>query len=266
MPPKPAKPTKAEAAKLEEKKKKEYEKERRERKEREAADRTFGMKNKNKSKVVQEQIKQMTGGVINNAGLQRKKAKEEKAKKDAEAAAAAELEALFAAVPKSKRVHEAPKVVEGEKPPRDPKEELYELLYGNDPEILKLPVEERIEKAKTLIKPTTRLTTEVFMRWREEKKRQRAEKLEEQAQKRRAGNLHNGREIFSLNLGSLEDDASASAERIKAPEDAPESYNDPGSSLTAEDELLLLDEDDDDDELAAMLAAECAVEGDAGVN
>ena len=255
-------PTKADAKKAEEKKKKEYDKERAERKAREASDRTFGLENKNKSKVVQEQIKHMTGGVLAaEKALNNKKEKEARAKKEAEEQAARELEALFNAVPKSsskKLQQDAKKQTQQQQEELDPKQQLYELFYGNDPEVMKLPVEERIEKAKKLIKPTTKLTTEVFQKWREDKKRQGVEQQEDSKAKRFASNSQNGREIFTFKLGNLDDDKAASAEKVVAPEDAPAYYDAP---LTEEEELMLLEEEDDDiDEIEAMLEAEEAKE------
>ena len=160
--------------------KKASQKERAKKREQNLKDMTFGLKNKGKSKVVQNKINQLQASVNSNPNSTKSVAaqKARKAQKAAEEAAAREMELMFKSVKKKEnpnqqnqqqKVEEVKKVVKVK-----PEVRIKQLLEGTLPEMLERTLEDRIEEARTLVEKKTKMTEDVFKTWLDKKNKRQS--------------------------------------------------------------------------------------------
>lgn len=214
-------------------------------------DKTFGLKNKKKSKKVQQYVetvkkqasqkvdgpkKRIAGGASSAASS---------ARMAQMAARLAELELMNQPVKeKSKKLTEE----ELERKRREEEEEAERIRIAN------LPVEDQIEEERVKLKIRTPVTQELFLKWKEEKDKERAKILAAQnaaalknlsKSERVRGQGLTGRELFQANVEIFVDDENADGTALKATSDyrgsddenndAEESY---GQDITVADASL----------------------------
>jgi hypothetical protein len=170
-------------------------------------DSTFGIKNKNKSKTVQKEIKGME---INMKGItkEQKKEQEEKEKRKLEKLAEKqrekELQALFRKVDDGKDEEKKPETVE----------ELDDQIEEELKDEAEMTLEELVEKARAKIIEGTKVTYESFLQWKSFKKEQK-EKEEERKRKllevnyKKTGQGLSGKALFEHNANLFIDDEDA---------------------------------------------------------
>uniref|UniRef100_A0A7S1TF65 ZC3H15/TMA46 family C-terminal domain-containing protein n=1 Tax=Compsopogon caeruleus TaxID=31354 RepID=A0A7S1TF65_9RHOD len=190
-------------------------------------DKTFGLKNKNKSKKVQQyvaqvqkQAKQQVGGNKPRRVTDAEEAEKKTSKKAMLAARMAELDMVLKPVKEKDKSEEA-RLAEEER--RRQEEEEAERLR-----ILSLPVEEQIEAERERLKVRTPVTLELFMQWKEEKRRKREEEEKRRREaalkglskvERARGTGLSGRELFAVNKQVFVDDEAADDTKYEVPID-----------------------------------------------
>mmetsp|Transcript_22082 Transcript_22082/g.71081 ORF Transcript_22082/g.71081 Transcript_22082/m.71081 type:complete len:255 (-) Transcript_22082:960-1724(-) len=158
-------------------------------------DRTFGLKNKGKSKKVQQYVTQVEKSLL-GAGPERSKKAEKKAKREEELAMAA----LF---------KEAKKKNAGQQQQRREEDEVQEVKEED------LPLEERIERQRARLPPGgTKVTEEVFIAWLKRRARRRKRERDRlrkdgKAPESDAKSSMTGKELFTKNSDLFVDDADA---------------------------------------------------------
>lgn len=208
-------------------------------------DKTFGLKNKNKSKKVQQFVQRVEKQATDQANTKRsaggggaaaESAGGKLTKKQMLAARMEEL-SLFAQpiVEKSKKVDE-----EAEARKRAAEEAELERLR-----ILALPVEDQIETERAKLKTKTPVTLEKFLAWREGKRAERAargkaaaaERLKglSKSERSRGGGL-TGRELFTSHQELFEDDEEADQEVYVPRETVSDSDSEGGEEGEGEEE------------------------------
>mmetsp|Transcript_13888 Transcript_13888/g.50580 ORF Transcript_13888/g.50580 Transcript_13888/m.50580 type:complete len:264 (-) Transcript_13888:110-901(-) len=232
-------------------------------------DKTFGLKNKNKSKQVQKYVQNMKQNVAqsgpNKSAGPQLTAAEKRKKKEKEEREQAEFDALFKEVSKKKRApteEELRKLKEREEEERRKREE---------EELNNLPVEEWIEvKRKRLTGPLTPLTLEAFLDWKKRKAAEKAAKEEAAKKDRKKADRLSGRDVFEGAKAEdfKDDDAAQDAyivneaeqDAVNAAENGPLTM---GSSVAVEEqkgeEELDIDVDDLDEDLLDELDEELTV-------
>mmetsp|Transcript_13312 Transcript_13312/g.37362 ORF Transcript_13312/g.37362 Transcript_13312/m.37362 type:complete len:187 (+) Transcript_13312:60-620(+) len=152
-------------------------------------DATFGLKNKNKSKVVQNKINQLKNS-MNDPGSQRaaQENKARKAQKAAEEEARREMELMFKSVKKKDNDNQKHLQVEQKEEKKvvkvDAKTRIRQLLEGTLPEFADRTLEDRIEEARTLVEKKTKMNEEVFKKWLDKKnKRQMEQEKKDKAER-----------------------------------------------------------------------------------
>lgn len=217
-------------------------------------DRTFGLKNKNKSKKVQRQV-QALKNQIKDAGLSKQDRmilqERERRKQERQAAKEREkeLQALFGKVEKPKPTETPTNETEEKKDSnREPTEQelldALESLAVVEQELVDeadMTLEEYIEKERAKILTGTPVTEETFAKWKKFKQelveRERKAREDEQLESfKKSGTGLTGRALFQLKQDMFVDDEAASDEKMVKREDV------------EMDEDLFLDDDDDDDE------------------
>lgn len=166
-------------------------------------DKTFGMKNKKKSKVVQKKIK----GMINTMdGGRRKKEMEErelrKLEKLAEKEREKELQKIFNVVDDNKK-NQDQSVENVEK-------EIEEQIKEES----EMTLEEIIEKERAKIKEGTPVTEESFQKWKKfkedmKRKAEEQKRKQEMARFKKSGTGLSGRELFEQRVIAFVDDEEA---------------------------------------------------------
>ncbi|KAL9647584.1 hypothetical protein ABK040_006940 [Willaertia magna] len=208
-------------------------------------DKTFGLKNKNKSKKVQQHIKSVSNTVLQVHDKKVKKELEEKEKKKLEKLELKkreqELKDLFRTVDDKKPEEAtASSSVEGQEGEGLEGDELYDQIEQEIRNEEELTIEEIVEIERAKIKSGTPVTFETFMKWKEFKLEQK-KKEEERKHKlqmalyERSGQGLTGRDLFKLNEALFVDDEEADETVYEIPEDAI-------------DEDLFLEGDEDNDE------------------
>jgi hypothetical protein len=200
-------------------------------------DKTFGLKNKNKSKTVQKQVQQVKNAVNQVHDKQAKKLLEEKEKKRLqklmEKQREAELKALF-------RTVDGPKVEAPEEVEEEDEDDMFDQIEEEIKNEEEMTLEEIVEVERAKILTGTPVTWESFQRWKEFKNQQKQKELDikkraQMEQFSRSGAGLSGRELFEYNQTLFVDDEEADATAYK-PADI--------------DESLFLDEEEEGGETA----------------
>eukprot|EP01080_Neovahlkampfia_damariscottae_P011347 gene11347-4515_t len=185
-------------------------------------DKNFGVKNKNKSKKVQQNIQaqQNPGGLSKEQKKEQELKEKKRLEKLAERERERELQALFKSVDvKRDDVIEPTTQEELEKDIED------EILDEAD-----MTLEEIVEKERAKIIGGTKVTEESFAQWKEFKVQQ---KLKEEAKKKKNQEKKSGRELFETNSKIfVDDEEAAEMHDLKIVEDG-----------VFDDDLFLEDED-----------------------
>ncbi|KAG2378975.1 hypothetical protein C9374_007613 [Naegleria lovaniensis] len=209
-------------------------------------DKTFGLKNKNKSKKVQQQIKSIHNTVMQVHDKKVKKELEEKEQKRLEKLAQKkreqELKDLFRTAD-DKKEDEVVQASSSEEQPTDGEEITYDSIEQEIKDEAELTIEEIVEKERAKIINGTPVTLESFTKWKQFKvEQQRKEKEREHklqmALYEKSGHGLSGRELFKLNQSLFVDDEEADDTVYQIPEDAID-----------EDLFLEGDEEDAEDEI-----------------
>uniref|UniRef100_A0A7S2ZL12 ZC3H15/TMA46 family C-terminal domain-containing protein n=1 Tax=Rhodosorus marinus TaxID=101924 RepID=A0A7S2ZL12_9RHOD len=182
-------------------------------------DKTFGLKNKNKSKKVQQYVSQVEKQAQHKATQGEKKSGSDGSsgsklsKKQLLEARMAELNLVYRPV-KEKEKKMSPEEAEKK---RIAEEEERERLR-----IASLPVEDQIEEERAKLKTKTPVTLELFLAWKEKKAAERITATEKKVAAAKSGGLtkHDlkkgglltGRELFEYNREVFVDDANADDE------------------------------------------------------
>lgn len=190
-------------------------------------DKTFGLKNKKKSKKVQNYVETVKKQASQKVDGPRKKGGSSSAASSAGsathlaqmAARLAELEIMNKPVEaKSKTLSEE----ELERKRREEEEEAERIRIAN------LPVEDQIEEERVKLKSRTPVTLERFLKWKEEKDKERAARLEAERaaalkklsrSERNRGQGLSGRELFQANAEIFVDDEGADESALKVRSD-----------------------------------------------
>lgn len=186
-------------------------------------DKTFGLKNKKKSKKVQqyvETVKKQANQKVD--GIKRKGGASASGASAASAARMAQMQARLAELElmnqpvkdKPKKMSEA----EAEKKRLEEEEEAERIRIAN------LPVEDQIEEERVKLKTKTPVTLDRFMKWREEKKKERKAKEDvkkaaafkkmSKAERSRGQGL-TGKELFQAHADIFVDDENAVDEKLQ---------------------------------------------------
>jgi len=165
-------------------------------------DKTFGLKNKNKSSKVQQRINNMNASMNSNPQANKSLAaqKARKAQKAAEEEAKREMELLFKSVKKKpnqqQQQQQQVKVEEKKKINVKPEVRIQQLLEGKLPDIAGRSLEDRIEEARTLVEKKTKMTAEIFTDWLNKKQKVLKEQQKKAKDARWKANRYTGKEIW----------------------------------------------------------------------
>uniref|UniRef100_A0A7S3E356 Uncharacterized protein n=1 Tax=Chloropicon laureae TaxID=464258 RepID=A0A7S3E356_9CHLO len=178
------------------------------------ADKTFGLKNKNKSKVVQNKVQHLQNSMSKNpqANKSAAAAKARKAQKEAEEQARREMELMFKSVKKKETVQQQRKVEEEEvvkKVTVKPEVRIKQLLDGTLPEMLERTLEDRIEEARSLVAKKVKMTEAVFTDWLNKKEKEKREREKKAKEARWKANRYTGKEIWAKFKVKVEDEEDA---------------------------------------------------------
>lgn len=205
------------------------------------------MKNKNKSKKVQQQIKSITNTVMQVHDKKVKKELEEKERKRLEKLAQKqreqELKDLFRTTDGGKKEDEVAQASSSEETPTEGEEVTYDSIEQEIKDEAELTIEEIVEKERAKIISGTPVTFETFTKWKQFKvEQQRKEKEREHklqmALYEKSGHGLSGRELFKLNQSLFVDDEEADDTVYQIPEDAiDEDLFLEGDEEEAEDEI-----------------------------
>lgn len=219
-------------------------------------EKSFGLKNKNKSKTVQNQITNMKKAVQGNPRKQELDGKEQKRlKKLAEREREKELKELFNVIPskedlerqkleEEKKAAEAAAAGEEQKEEEIKEEEIFQELDKIEEELDEeedMSLEEIIEKERAKIVDPVPVTEESFKKWKQfkllqqEKENERLRKLEEQSFKK-SGSGISGKHLFEMDQTVFVDDADA--------DDKVEKVEDENADVEQDDSLFLDGEED----------------------
>ncbi|GJQ13308.1 hypothetical protein GpartN1_g5099.t1 [Galdieria partita] len=174
-------------------------------------DKTFGLKNKNKSKKVQnyvQQVKKQAAQKVEGNKPRRKEEEEQKkmSKKALLEARAAELGLIMKPVKEKDKTEE---ISEEEK--RRQEEELERQRIAN------LPIEEQIEEHRKKLDTTKKVTEEIFRKWLQSRTAQVSDKKRKsQSTKGKAAPL-TGRELFTKQKELFVDDEDADTVKYERP-------------------------------------------------
>lgn len=201
-------------------------------------DKTFGLKNKKKSKKVQQYVETVKKQASQKVDGPRRKGGASGSGSAASAARMAQMQARLAELElMNQPVQDKPKkmsAAEAEQKRIEEEEEAERIRIAN------LPVEDQIEEERVKLKTKTPVTLDRFMQWREEKNKENQVKVEAEraaaykkmskAEKSRRQGL-TGKELFEAHSGLFVDDENAVDERLKPISD----YIGDDSEVQAED-------------------------------
>jgi hypothetical protein len=181
-------------------------------------DKTFGLKNKGKSKKVQNQVAQMTRSMGNDpsaGGRSEAQNRAKKAQKEAEEAAKRDMELMFKSV-KKKETNQQVRKVEVEEVKKvvkvAPEVRIKQLLEGKLPDIAGRTLEDRIEEARTLVEKKTKMTEEVFFSWLARKEKEKRDMQKKEKEQRWKSNKYTGKEIWlKFKVKAVDDDDAVDA-------------------------------------------------------
>lgn len=179
-------------------------------------DKTFGLKNKNKSKKVQQYVSQVQRQAEHKVQQSSRKAGEPSSaqpklsKKQMLEARMAELALVY------RPVKEKVKVLS---PEEEEKKRLEEEAETERLRILSLPVEDQIEEERSKLTKKTPVTLDLFLKWKEEKRLLREKDAEKKKKaviakgqtkgELKKGGVLTGRELFEYNKDVFVDDEAA---------------------------------------------------------
>lgn len=196
-------------------------------------DKTFGLKNKKKSKKVQNYVETVKKQASQKVDGPRKRSEGASSSSTASSARMAQMAARLAELElmnkpvkdKSKKLSEE----ELERKRREEEEEAERIRIAN------LPVEEQIEEERAKLKTRTPVTLELFLKWKEAKDKERADRMTELKAvalkklakgERTRGHGITGRELFQSNAEIFVDDENADDTAMKAIHDYDNSDDD----------------------------------------
>merc|ERR1719191_1228636 len=192
---------------------KEMEKAKQKAKEKVVADKSFGLKNKKKSKAVQQYVATLNNSVGKGSQAEAKR-RADKAAKEAKAQAKADFEALYKTVETKKDKERAAREAE-----------VAELLSGTDPVVLARTLEDRVEECRRWVEKKTPITATIFRDWLARRKADKVAKQEaEKAERLKKGRL-TGRELWPTIVGTVQDDGAAGDDEMARSRTSPTSKN-----------------------------------------
>jgi hypothetical protein len=167
-------------------------------------DKNFGVKNKNKSKKVQQviQAQKNPGGLSKEQKKEQELKEQKRLEKLAERERERELQALFKSVDVKKDQPEEPTTLE----------ELEEDIDQEIKDESEMTLEEIVEKERGKIIGGTKVTEETFAQWKDFKLKQ---KKKEEERKKKTAVLKSGRELFEQNAKIFVDDDEAADGKFK---------------------------------------------------
>lgn len=189
-------------------------------------DKTFGLKNKKKSKKVQNYVETVKKQATQKVEGPRKRTAGAAGSSAASSARMAQMAARLAELDlMNQPVKEKEKKLSAEELERKRREEEEEAERIR---IANLPVEEQIEEERVKLKSRTPVTLEAFLVWKAEKDKERASRLEAEKaavlkklskSERSRGQGLTGRELFQSNADLFVDDEGADDTALKATSD-----------------------------------------------
>lgn len=186
-------------------------------------DKTFGLKNKKKSKKVQNYVETVKKQATQKVEGPRKRTAGTAGSSSANTARLAQMAARLAELDlMNQPVKEKEKKLSAEELERKRREEEEEAERIR---IANLPVEEQIEEERVKLKTRTPVTLDLFLQWKAEKDKERAERIEAEKtamlkklsrSERSRGQGLTGRELFQSNADLFVDDEGADDTAYKA--------------------------------------------------
>lgn len=185
-------------------------------------DKTFGLKNKKKSKKVQQYVETVKKQATQKVDGPKRRGPGASGASAASSARMAQMAARLAELElMNQPVKEKQKKIS---PEEAEKKRLEEEAERERIRIANLPVEEQIEEERAKLTTKTPVTEELFLAWREEKKKERAAKEEAEravafkkmskAERARGQGL-TGRQLFQANADIFVDDENAVDEKLQ---------------------------------------------------
>lgn len=180
-----------------------------------AEDKTFGLKNKNKSKKVQQYVNNVKGSIDQKSEKERRLELQDKgsnaarkAKKEAAEARKRELELLFNEAKSSRDMQKVKELLET----RVEEEEKQKELDIND---IDVPIEEWIEQERAKIVDRTPLTESIFKNWRAKQMNERAKDAADARKELSKRGLVSGKEQFERDstLATADDGSGAAFDK-----------------------------------------------------
>ena len=183
------------------------------------ADKSFGLKNKKKSKAVQQYVATLNNSVGKGSQAEAKK-RADKAAKEAKLQAKAEFESLYKTVEnkKDKERMEREAALAAMTPEQKWQEKfdklsneqkVAELLSGTDPVVLARTLEDRVEECRRWVEKKTPITATIFRDWLARRKADKVAKQEKEKAERLMKGRLTGRELWPTIVGTVQDDEGA---------------------------------------------------------
>lgn len=186
-------------------------------------DKTFGLKNKKKSKKVQSYVETVKKQANQKVDGPRKRSAEAGSSSAASSARMAQMAARLAELElMNQPVKEKEKKLSAEELERKRREEEEEAERIR---IANLPVEDQIEEERVKLKTRTPVTLQLFLQWKAEKDKERLDQIEAERAanfkklsktERARGSGLTGRELFQSNAELFVDDEGADDTALKA--------------------------------------------------
>ena len=179
-----------------------------------AEDKTFGLKNKNKSKKVQQYVNNVKGGLDNKSEKERRMELQDKgsnahrkAKKELAEQRKRELELLFNEAKSSRDMQKVKDLLE-----KRSEEEVEEKEKELNLDDIDCPIEEWIEQERAKITNRTPLTEAIFKNWRAKQINERAKDAADKRKELSKHGLVSGKEQFERDASlATADDGSGAA-------------------------------------------------------
>ena len=206
------------------------------------------MKNKKKSKAVQQYVATLNNSVGKGNQAENKR-RADKAAKEAKLQAKAEFEALYKTVEtkkdKERQAREAelaamtPEQKWQEKFDKLTNEEkVHELMHGNDPVVLARTLEDRVEECRRWVEKKTPITATIFRDWLARRKADKVAKAEVEKQERLKKGRLTGRELWPQIVGTIQDDEGAAGDDEMGQRVDPEEAAREAEELRRQDEMI----------------------------
>lgn len=206
------------------------------------------MKNKKKSKAVQQYVATLNNSVGKGTQAENKR-RADKAAKEAKLQAKAEFEALYKTVEtkkdKERKAREAelaamtPEQKWQEKFDKLTNEEkVHELMHGTDPVVLARTLEDRVEECRRWVEKKTPITATIFRDWLARRKADKVAKAEAEKQERLKKGRLTGRELWPQIVGTIQDDEGAAGDDEMGQRVDPEEAAREAEELRRQDEMI----------------------------